>query len=110
MELPEKYKEDEEIIRLTVEQIKKDFGTYLPQLDFSGNKSDLFNELSKQLSDSLEDIYKNHKTAFQALFYRVDITESVARKAMGVSFNTLADKIIQREFQKVLTKKYYSKK
>ena len=93
-----------------IEQIKKDFSTLLPEFVFSGIKSELFSELSQQVSDALENIFKNHKSTFQALLYRVDITESDARRAMKISFDALAEKIIQREFQKVLTRKYYSKK
>src|SRR4051812_24528537 len=108
IELPDKYKQDEEIIRRTIEQIKKDFGSSLPELIFSGHKSELFSELSKQLCDTLENIYKNQKSSFQSMLYRVDITEAQARKAMKVSFQELAEKIVQRGFQKVLTRQYYS--
>ena len=112
---------DEEIIRLTVEQIKKDFGTYLPELTFSGNKVALFKELTEQISNALKVIRKNNTVAYRSLLYKVDIRESEVSKlesenagrlpaTPGSFFEVLAEKIIQREFQKVLTRKYYSRK
>jgi hypothetical protein len=109
--IPEQYRKDEEIIRLTIEQIKKDFGTQLPELTFSGDKSLLFDELSKQISDALKATRKTNLTAFQSLLYRVDIKESVVAETSAAkdSFFALAEKIIQREFQKVLTRKFFSR-
>src|SRR5437899_3214109 len=109
--IPEKYRHDEEIIRLTIEQIKKDFGEHLPELVFSGIKTALFEELSTQLSEVLKNIRKNNPSAFRSLMYRVDIKESEVVKTSSAknSFEALAEKIIQREFQKVLTRKYFSK-
>jgi len=112
MLIPEKYRKDEQIIRLTIEQIIKDFGSLLPELVLSGNNSTLFDELTTQISAALQQIGKSNRTGFQSLMYRVDIKERdfIKLSSGKKSFDELAEKIIQREFQKVLTRKYFSKK
>ncbi len=109
--LPEKYRNDEEIIRLTIEQIKKDFGTSLTELIFSGKKEFIFDELTGQITKALSLLRKNNSIAFQSLLYRVDVTEAtVAKLPREDFFQSLAEKIIQREFQKVLTRRFFADK
>jgi len=107
--IPEKYRGDEEMIRLTVEQIKKDFGNHLPDPVFSGQKEKLFDELALQISTALKDIYKSNPALFKVILYRVDVKESDIPAALGsASLQVLSERIIQREFQKVLTRRFFS--
>ena len=109
--LPEKYRNDEELIRLTVEQIKKDFSVHLPELILSGGKEKLFDELHAQISAALTLLRKKNPSAFQSLLYRVDISETIVSKLPSENFcEALSGKIIQREFQKVLTRRFFSNK
>lgn len=109
--IPEKYRDDEEIIRLTVEQLVKDLGSLSPQFLFSGQKSTMFGELAIQVSEVLVKIRKSNPALLRVLLYRVDIRESeVSGSADPNSIKLLAEKIIQREFQKVLTRRFFSEK
>ena len=103
---PERFREDEKIIRLTIEQIQKDFDSFLPPLIFSGEPALIFDELVIQLSAALKNIHHDNRLALQPLLYKIDIREAFPEKD---EFKPLARKIIEREFKKVLTRKFFSK-
>jgi len=106
--IPEKYREDEELIRLTIVQLKKDFGADFPELEFSGNKKLLFQELSLQLADALKIIKSRNAAVFKSILYRVDVSE---RETAGLTDQknclALAEVIIQREFKKVIIRRFF---
>ena len=107
--LPKEYRGDEELIRLTVEQVKKDFGSHLPGLQFSGQKELLFDELAAQIQTALRHIQKSNTALFRVILYRVDIRESdIPDLNQQNAYFSLAEKIVQREFQKVLTRRFFS--
>ena len=109
--IPEKYRDDEEIIRLTVEQLTKDLGSLSPEFVFSGQKDTMFVELAIQVAEVLARIRKANPALLRVLLYRVDIREGeVSGSADPNSLKILAEKIIQREFQKVLTRRFFSEK
>src|SRR5438034_754662 len=101
----EEYMHDKEIIRLTIEQIRKDFGSYLPEIVLSGNPSFIFEELKNQIEPVLKSFRKRNRSILRSLLYKIDIKES---DISSTSPADLAEKIIRREFQKVLTRKYFS--
>src|SRR4051812_9644679 len=107
-EFVEKYRNDKEIIRLTVEQISKDFGSMLPDLILPENSHMLFNELKNKITPVLQSLFQNNRSALRGLLYRVDLRESEIAAISASLLPELAEKIIRREFQKVLTRKYYS--
>jgi len=104
--IPARYREDEKIIAHTIEQIKKDFDRHLPKLVFSGNPAIVFEELKVQVSTALKIIYSQDRLSFKPLLYKIDIREP---DMTYISFEELAEKVIHREFKKVLTRKFYSK-
>ncbi len=110
----EKYRNDLEIIRLTAEQVIKDFEIFGQEIKFSGNELTAYEELKSQLAPLLLKLYQNNSSTFQSLLYRVDISEKNFRElleqsATGNFSEQLAEAVIQREFQKVLTRKFFSK-
>ena len=106
--IPEKYREDEELIRLTIIQLKKDFGVHFPELLFSGRKELLFKELAEQLAEALKNIRSKNPAAFKAILYRVDVTE---KETAGLTVQkdcfSLAEILIQREFKKVILRRFF---
>lgn len=109
----EKYRHDLEIIRLTAEQIKKDFNVFGYEINFSGNELTAYDELKKQVAPLLFELFQKNKTVFQSLLYRIDISEKEFRLLLNDPTkkdfaDQLADQIIRREFQKVLTRKFFS--
>lgn len=107
----EKYRYDFEIVRLTAEQLIKDLQTFGIEIVFSGDPLSAYRELLDQIKPILKDLYKNQPSTFQALLYRIDINEKKYRQlSQGENFlDRLAEEIVQREFQKVLIRKYFSK-
>lgn len=109
--IPEKYRDDEEIIRLTIAQLEKDLGSSCPEFHFSGQKSAMFDELAEQLAGMIRRIRKSNPTLLTAILYRIDVRESEAFGQSGPDpVKILAERIIQREFQKVLTRRFFSGK
>jgi hypothetical protein len=101
----ENYRQDKEIIGQTIEQIKKDFDRHLPDLVLSGNASTIFEELKHQIEPIIKSLHKNNRTVLRVLLYKIDIKEA---DISSLSYAEMAEKIIQREFQKILTRKFFS--
>jgi hypothetical protein len=112
-EIPEKYRRDLEIIRETVRQLKKDLGGEGNDFFLSGNEINAFQELKDQLIPVIENLSKGDKSVFNSLLYKIDIPEKDYMEALKRESDfpeVLAEFIIRREFQKVLTKRFFSKK
>jgi hypothetical protein len=112
---PEKYRTDLAIVRETADQVLKDFGVFGIEIVFSGDAFTAWDELKQQLIPVLYEMYQGDHTRFQSLLYRIDLNESKFRKLLGQVCNQdlpemLAEMILQREFQKVLTRRYFSDK
>lgn len=108
----EKYRNDLEIIRLTAAQIIKDFDVFGYEIKFSGNEFTAYDELKDQVAPLLLELFQKKSSSFQSLLYRIDITEKTFRSLLEDSGKNdfaerLADAVIQREFQKVLTRKFF---
>jgi archaellin len=114
-EIPEKYRSDLAIIRETVLQINRDINMDSMEVILSGNEQTAFVELKKQLIPIIEKLQKGDRSFFNSLLYRIDINEKDYRKMIendsDVDFSAkLAELIIRREFQKVLTRRFFSDK
>ncbi|MEO8085473.1 MAG: hypothetical protein ABI763_01560 [Bacteroidota bacterium] len=109
--IPEKYRDDEEIIRLTISQIRKDFGTHFSEPHFSGAKDKLFDELTLHVAEALIAIRKSNPVLLKAVLYQVDVHENeIPATFQPQTIYALSERIIEREFQKVLTKRFFSGK
>ena len=111
--IPEKYRNDISIIRETAKQISRDFNIDGFEVIFSGDDKNAFEEFKQQISPVLINIYKSDRHAFQSLLYRIDVNERDYKNVLSNSneFETeLTELVIRREFQKVLTRKYFSSK
>lgn len=112
---PEKYRHDLEIIRETAKQLIRDFRIHKYEISFSGNEFTAYDELVQQLIPILTEMYKVNRSGFMAMLYQIDISELSFRKLINTTakdqfFPKLAEMIVQREFQKVLTRKFFGKK
>lgn len=112
-EFPEHYRQDLVILQETAVQLQKDFGGLLPEKLWSGNAVSAFDEMKACVLPVLSEMENKEPTMFHALMYRIDISEKEFRKlhlsgSREERLSVLADKVIQREFQKVLTRKYFS--
>jgi hypothetical protein len=113
--IPEKYRTDLSIIKETIAQIIRDMQVPGFEVVLSGNEQTAFLEVKNQLLIVVDKLFNADKKFFQSLLYRVDINEKDYRKLISTSeVETITDKltelIIRREFQKVLTRKYFADK
>lgn len=111
--LPEEYRYDLQIINETTAQIIRDFQNEDLKIIYSGDNTKAFDELKQQLIPFVRSLMKN-STAFNALLYRIDVSEKEMRKAMDDTSTPreeiISELIIRREFMKVLTRKFFSRK
>ena len=108
----EKYRQDLEIIRETAAQLIRDFSMRKLEIVFSGNELTAYDELLMQVEPLIEEMYKNNRSGFQVLLYQIDISEQSFKKLIASSSpekfsKRISELIIQREFQKVLTRKFF---
>lgn len=113
--IPEKYRKDLAIIRETVAQINRDLNLEGKEVVLSGNEHNAFKEIVEQLKPLIRQLYKEDKHYLKSLLYKVDINEKDYRTAVEIEKGEeiperLAELIIQREFQKSLTRRFFSGK
>ena len=106
---PEKYRTDLAIVRETAEQLIRDAETFGVTVTFSGNPFTAYDELRQQLTTLLKHWSKEEPSKMQSFMYRVDLPEGRFRKALaGKSpMEELASMVLEREFQKVLIRRYF---
>ena len=108
----DQYRYDYEIVRSTAEQVIKDFGTHSIEITFSGNPLTAFDELLQQLIPVLDSLAKTNPSKLSALLYRIDLEEAKTRMLPKGKdrIPQMALLILQREFKKVLIRKFFSEK
>jgi hypothetical protein len=109
----QKYRKDLEIIRDTAKQVIKDFNMSGLEITFSGNELTAYEELRSQLTPVLSMLFRNDQSGFQNLLYRIDINERdlnnlLIETGTDIFPDAVADLILQREFRKVLSRRFYS--
>jgi hypothetical protein len=108
------YRHDLEVIRMTAEQVKKDFSFHKMEVTFSGNEQTAYAELKAQLTPLLEKLFTENRQRLMQLLYRIDVPEKDWKKVLALDTDVQAGKlseiILEREFIKALTRKLYSKK
>lgn len=120
MELPQINKSNiedhlnrEEIILATIQQIMKDFGMFGLEINFSGDIQQAYSEIHQQLTHQVEDLFQVNLSKLYAVLYQVDISNNALEKAQKEMtefslIEVIAHKIIERELQKVLMRRYFS--
>ncbi len=119
MNLPEilkssnRYHSDEEIIRMTADQLIKDMGEFSIEIQFKGDKETPYRELFDQVEPIIHTMEMMQPEKLKSLLYRIDISEKEIRNFLPGHTKTdlsafITDLVLQRELQKVLTKIYFS--
>ena len=109
-----KYRHDLEVIRMTAEQVKKDFSFQNMEIHFSGSEQTAYAELKTQVTPLLAELFIKDRPRLMQLLYRVDVPEKDWKKVLALDTEVQAEKlseiILEREFMKALTRKLYSGK
>lgn len=108
----ELYKTRTEVIRQTVEQVKKDFSMFGMDIEFTGNMEMAYNEMFVQLSSHIHSLLESNFGKLSALLYQVDISErkildSVTDHPEFSHAEVIAELVIHRELKKVLLRNYF---
>jgi hypothetical protein len=106
------YKTKTEVIRQTVEQVKKDFTMFGMDIDFTGNTEMAYGEMFVQLASHVERLLEIDPHRLSALLYQVDlgenkIMESTALHPDWALAEVITELVIHRELKKVLIRNYY---
>jgi len=108
----ELYKTKTEVIRQTVEQVKKDFTMFGMDLEFSGNTDMAYEEMFFQLSSQVSQLLEIDPHRLSALLYQVDLGENkvIESSALHPEWSlpeVISELVIHRELKKVLIRNYY---
>jgi hypothetical protein len=101
------------VVQETADRIIRDFESFGVKIFFSGRPEVAYQELMEQLTPAIEDMLSNNGAKLMHVLYRIDIAEEKLKKAMDrftdLSFAQVISRlIIEREMQKVLTRKIYN--
>ena len=101
-----------DIVRETAEQIMKDFSLFGLEITFSGDTTNAYNELHRQLIKEISVLIEKDYGRLLSVLYQVDITEKEMARA-AVEFpdynqvELIAHQIIVRDLKKVLIRNYF---
>lgn len=106
------YLKREDLVRETVDQIRRDFDAYDMEITFSGSLDNVYNEMHAQVKVLLEQLLAGSSQQLYALLYRIDISDqSIINAAQELPHynhvEVIAHQIILRDLQKVLTRRYF---
>jgi hypothetical protein len=101
-----------EIVQETAEQIMKDFGMFGVEITFSGDTSQAYYELHKQLVEQISVLLNRNYELLLSVLYQVDITDREIAKATRdlPEYNQveiIAHQVIVRDLKKVLLRRYF---
>ncbi len=104
-----------EIVCDTASQIMKDFGMFGIEITFSGDASNAYEELHKQLINQISTLIQMNYDKLLSVLYQVDITDHEIAQAQSdlPHYNhveLIAHQVIVRELKKVLWRRYFKMK
>ncbi len=111
----EPYRLDLELIRETAERIIKDFDLFGFSILFSGKEEKAYQELNEQLVPVFNELLKNNRQKVMRMLYVIDISEDKLSAMIKKHPNEkleiiISHLVIERELQKVITRRVFSKK
>lgn len=109
--LPEKWDEHPDLIAKILAQVEKDFALQGLSLSLK-TESHVYPEIVALLAKKMEAIDLVHSGKLAAILYQIDLSEKELRNELPETsanrlYFVLADKVIKRCFQKVLTRKFF---
>jgi hypothetical protein len=109
----EAYRLNEQIIKETANQLIKDFAMFGMEILFPENIDYAYHILYEQLKSNIIRLLDREPERLSSLLYQIDVDEKKI-KSLGneafINHETISHLILEREFLKVLTRHYFSKK
>ena len=109
------YRLDLQIIEETAKRVIDDFEVFGIDIVFSGNPEQAYQELTSQLIPFLDKLMKKDRSKLMRVLYKVDISEikleQTRQKFPRAKLSEIISHlVVERELQKVITRRLYSKK
>jgi len=106
------YKPLPEIVKQTVEQIKKDFAMFGMEINFTGNTDLAYGEMFAQTLIHISNLMNSNYQKLASLLYQVDlsefkITEAELKHPNWTRNEIITELVIHRELKKVLIRNYF---
>lgn len=106
---PGEWLDKAEVLRATVEQLRKDLSMDGDGLPLPEVGEEAFEQLRASVLPRLDDLHRSGVGALQAALYRVDIPEAHLQRTMAAGgLHTLAGECVLRALQKVLTRERFA--
>jgi hypothetical protein len=111
----DKYKLHLDLIQQVAAQVIKDFSMFGLEIELNNNQESPYQQLAEQMYPHFEHFYKNNLHRFSAILYRIDIDESKLNEKLKQipakeRIHFIVDEVLKRELQKVVLRKFFSKK
>lgn len=108
----EPFKAEQEVIRLTIAQIQKDFGMFGIDVDFPVDMEMIYPDLFRELDYHISNLLTRNVQKLSALLYQIDLDEKTILAAWEshpefTHAQVITELIIYRELKKVLFRNYY---
>ncbi len=102
------YIDKKEILTSIISQLEKDTGLDYTQIEIDAENPHFLQMLRKDLANHLKKVAGQNQTRFMHLIYRVDITQTKMNtiEMDEFYFHNLAELVLNRMFQKTITKRY----
>lgn len=99
----------EEVIADVAKQLEKDFGMWGMDITFSNNFPKAYEELYEQVYNHIMALGSGNMERMKNLLYQIDVNTSkfLRGTVVGSLEEELAHRIIERELQKVLLRRYF---
>ncbi len=107
----ENYRNEVEIIKLTAEQVIKDFALFGLEISFSGDIINAYDELFEQLNSYMIVLISSDYRKLLSLLYHIDISEKDLKEKLTnlseLTSELITEMILERELKKVIIRKYF---
>lgn len=106
---PSRWLDKAEVLRATVEQLRKDLSMDAEELPLPEVGEQAFERLRASVLLRLEELHRAGTHTLQTAMYRVDIPEAHLRRTMAAGgLHALAGECVLRALQKVLTRERFA--
>ena len=110
----EKYKNNSEIVRKTILQIRKDFAQFGFEIELPENIHLAYNTLFDQLSPLIEKLLNESISKLYSILYCIDLNEIAIQEGISEMsslkvHDAITHLILERELKKVITREYFSR-
>jgi hypothetical protein len=103
-----------DLLKEVIDQLNKDFGSNLFGVQWNEDNSTAYHDFINQVNTEVNRLLTTQKSTLMAILYRVDVFESNLKVAWTLDqadrVKKLTELILNRELQKVLTRKWYKQK